>query len=192
MRLRLQTAHAHPFVAATAGVSHRLPLPFSSDLAAAALGSSLPRCRRPPFSTSPIAARTSGPSRAASTRPRGRAPADGTGSRGRQAAAPDPRGMCYCCSCSLGLRVHGVGAPRSGSEVCGEERKEGASSVGARMRDALASTARAAPSPLLLNNSLFSPTILTRPTLVGSGRRPATGWVLPAPHPSLGLRHGGG
>ena len=134
MRLRLQTAHAHPLVAATAGVSHRLPLPFSSDLAAAALGSSLPRCRRPPFSTSPIAARTSGPSRAASTRPRGRAPADGTGSRRRQAAAPDPRGTCYCCSCSLGLRVHGVAAPRSGSEVCGEERKEGASSVGARMR----------------------------------------------------------
>jgi len=162
-----------------------LPPPFAQM--------SLPRCRRPPFSTSPIAARNSGPSQAASTRQHGRARADGTGSRGQQAAAPDPRGTwCYCCSCPLGLRVHGVAAPRSGSEVCGEERKEGASSVGARMRDALASTARAAPSPLLLNNSLFSPTILTRPTLVGSGRRPATGWVLPAPHPSLGLRHGGG
>ena len=156
MRLRLQTAHAHPLVAATAGVSHRLPLPFSSDLAAAALGSSLPRCRRPPFSTSPIAARTSGPSRAASTRPRGRAPADGTGSRGRQAAPPDPRGTCYCCSCSLGLRVHGVAAPRSGSEVCGEERKEGASSVGARMRDARVHSQSRAFSTLAQQLSLLS------------------------------------
>ena len=138
MRLRLQTAHAHPLVAATAGVSHRLPLPFSSDLAAAALGSSLPRCRRPPFSTSTIAARTSGPSQTASTRQHGRARADGTGSRGQQAAAPDPRGTwCYCCSCPLWLRVHGVAAPLSGSEVCGEESKEGATSVGARMRGRL-------------------------------------------------------
>ena len=104
-----------------------LPPPFAQI--------SLPRCRRPPFSTSPIAARNSGPSQAASTRQHGRARADGTGSRGQQAAAPDPRGTwCYCCSCPLWLRVHGVAAPRSGSEVCGEERKEGASSVGARMR----------------------------------------------------------
>ena len=54
---------------------------------------SLPRCRRRPFSTSPIVARTKGPSQAASTRQRGRARADGTGSRGQQAAAPDPRSV---------------------------------------------------------------------------------------------------
>ena len=152
MHLRVRTARTHPFVHMKISCTvlyERNPLFDPSptggyrcfspliSLPPSFAQISLPRCRRPPFSTSTIAARTSGPSQAASTLQRGRARADGTGGRGQQAAAPDPRGTCYCCSCSLGLRVHGVAAPRSGSEVCGEESKEGASSVGARMRGRL-------------------------------------------------------